>query len=211
MILITEQEIFAKRGQRFICWTRRILLLAGVLALAYVALTLFNARLFQNAASRALDGQIHAEELHTVIPARKSVKEGDLLGRMEIPRIGLSVMVLQGTSSKTLRLGVGHISGTALPGESGNIGIAGHRDTFFRSLKNIHREDEILLQTTAGIARYEVDWIQITAPGDSGIVSTATESGLTLVTCYPFYYIGAAPERFVVHAHRLRQTEAGGR
>jgi sortase A len=97
---------------------------------------------------------------------------------------------------------VGHINGTSLPGESGNIGIAGHRDTFFRSLKDIHRDDIILLHTATGIAKYEVDWIQITAPNDGDIVSLTTESGLTLVTCYPFYYIGAAPERFVVHARR---------
>jgi sortase A len=202
MILINEQEIFARRGRRFIRWTRRILLLTGVLALAYVALTLSSARLFQNDASHALDHQILAEEQHPIALTRTAVKEGDVLGRIEIPRIGMSVMVLQGTTSKTLRLGAGHIDGTALPGEPGSIGIAGHRDTFFRSLKDIHRDDEILLQTTAGVARYEVDWIQITAPGDGGIVSLANESGLTLVTCYPFYYVGAAPERFVVHAQR---------
>jgi sortase A len=197
-----EQENFAKRGQRFTRWSRRVLMLTGVLALAYVALTLFNAKQFQHAASLTLDGQIHAEEQHTVTPTRNAVKEGDVLGRIQIPRIGMSVIILQGTTSKTLRLGVGHINGTALPGESGSIGIAGHRDTFFRGLKDIHRDDEILLQTPAGVARYEVDWIQITAPGDGGIVSLTTESGLTLVTCYPFHYIGAAPERFVVHAHR---------
>ena len=195
-----DQEIFARRGERFIGWTRRILILTGVLALAYVALTLSNAKLFQNAASRALDGQIQAEEQHRVV--KNNVKEGGVLGRMEIPRIGMSVMVLQGTTSKTLRLGAGHIKGTALPGEPGSIGIAGHRDTFFRGLKDIHRDDEILLQTVDGIARYKVDWIQITAPGDGGIVSPTTESGLTLVTCYPFHYIGAAPERYVVHARR---------
>jgi sortase A len=195
-----DQEIFARRGERFIGWTRRILILTGVLALAYVALTLSNAKLFQNAASRALDGQIQAEEQHRDV--KNNVKEGGVLGRMEIPRIGMSVMVLQGTASKTLRLGVGHIDGTSLPGESGNIGIAGHRDTFFRGLKDVHRDDEILLQTASGTSRYEVDWIQITAPGDGNIVSLATESGLTLVTCYPFHYVGPAPERFVVHAHR---------
>ena len=130
------------------------------------------------------------------------MKAGDILGRMEIPKIGMSVIVLQGTTSKTLRLGVGHIDGTALPGESGNIGIAGHRDTFFRGLKDIHTGDGISLQTATGIARYEVDWIQITVPSDGDIVSSTTQSGLTLVTCYPFHYIGAAPERFVVHAHR---------
>jgi len=203
MILGNEQETFAKRGQQFICWTRRILMLTGVLALTYVALTLFNARLFQNAASHTLEAQIHAEEQRTVIPTKNIVKEGDVLGRIEIPRIALSVIVLQGTTSQTLRLGVGHIAGTALPGESGNVGIAGHRDTFFRGLKDIHTDDEILLQTVSGISRYEVDWIQITASNDGEIVSPTAKSGLTLVTCYPFHYIGPAPERFVVHAHRL--------
>jgi sortase A len=202
MTSITEQEMFTTRGQQFMRWTRRILMLAGVLALSYVALTLFNAWQFQNAASHTLEKQIHAEEQHTIIQARHPAKEGDHLGRIEIPSIGVSVIVLQGTTTQTLRLGVGHIDGTALPGESGNIGIAGHRDTFFRGLKDIHRDDEILLQTVDGIARYKVDWIQITAPSDGGIVSPTTESGLTLVTCYPFHYIGAAPERYVVHARR---------
>lgn len=177
-------------------------MLSGVLAVAYVAFTLINARIFQDAASLALNDQMHAAEFQPAAQARNAVKEGDVLGRMEISRIGLSVIILQGTTSKTLRLGVGHIDGTALPGEPGNIGIAGHRDTFFRGLKDVHRGDEILLHSTAGFTRYEVDWIQITAPGDGGIVSLGTESGLTLVTCYPFYYIGAAPERFVVHAHK---------
>jgi sortase A len=202
MISIGENEMFARRGQRFICWTRRIFMLSGILALAYVALTLFNARLFQNAANRTLEQQIHAEEQHSASPSGPAVKEGDVLGKIEIPRLGLSVAVLQGTTSKTLLLGVGHIQGTALPGEVGNIGIAGHRDTYFRVLKDIRRDDEIRLQTASGVTRYEVDWIQITAPRDGDIVAPKSESTLTLVTCYPFYYVGAAPERFVVHAHR---------
>ena len=202
MISIAENEMFARRGQRFICWTRRILMLTGVLALAYVALTLFNASLFQNAANHTLEQQILAEEQHTASPSRPVVKEGEVLGKIEIPRLGLSVAVLQGTTSKTLLLGVGHIEGTALPGEAGNIGIAGHRDTYFRVLKDIRRNDEIQLQTASGVTRYEVDWIQITAPRDGYIVALTSESALTLVTCYPFYYVGAAPERFVVHAHR---------
>jgi sortase A len=164
---------------------------------------LLNARLYQDTANHTLEQQIiHAEKQNTAIPSRPAVKEGDVLGKIEIPRLGLSVAVLQGTTSKTLLLGVGHIEGTAFPGEMGNIGIAGHRDTFFRGLKDIHSDDEILLQTTAGIAKYKVDWIQITAPSDSGIISPTTDSALTLVTCFPFHYIGAAPERFVVHARR---------
>ncbi|MGA9071070.1 MAG: class D sortase [Terracidiphilus sp.] len=198
---MNERDKFVLRGQRFIRWTRWILMLSGVLAIAFAALTLFNARTFQSAAGQILDNQIHAAVLHPGIQVKKTVKEGDVLGRIEIPRIGMSVIVLQGTTPKTLRLGVGHIVGTALPGESGNIGIAGHRDTFFRGLKDVHRDDEILLQSADGISRYEVDWIQITAPGDGGIVSLAKDPGLTLVTCYPFHFIGSAPERYVVHAH----------
>jgi sortase A len=121
---------------------------------------------------------------------------------MEIPRLKLSVAILQGTTPQTLRLGAGHIDGTAFPGEIGDIGIAGHRDTFFRALKDIRRDDEIQLQSASGIALYAVDWIQITAPDDGSIVSSATQSAITLVTCYPFHYIGAAPERYVVHARR---------
>jgi sortase A len=201
MILTTERATLAERGQRFVRWTQRILTLTGVLALAYVAVTLFSAELFQNAASRTLEERIHAEELNKFAKTRTPVKEGEVLGRIKIPRIALSVVVLQGTTAQTLRLGVGHIDGTALPGEPGNIGIAGHRDTFFRGLKDIRSDDEILLQTSAGTATYVVDWIQITQPSDCAIVLPTSTSALTLVTCYPFYYIGAASERFVVHAH----------
>jgi sortase A len=203
MTSTTEQEGFAKRGSQFLRWTRRLFIITGIVSLSYVGLTLLNARLYQKAAGHELEQRIHAEEQHAFNPSASAVKEGDALGRIEIPRLGLSVVVLQGTTSKTLLLGVGHMEGTALPGEAGNIGIAGHRDTYFRVLKDIRRNDEILLQTASGIARYEVDWVQITTPGDGAIVLPTTDSALTLVTCYPFHYIGAAPERYVVHAHRL--------
>jgi sortase A len=176
--------------------------MSGVLALSYVGLTLLGAKIYQERAESTLEKRIHAQEEHETGPPKLTVREGDVLGRIEIPRIGLSVVVLEGTTSQTLQHGVGHIEGTALLGKSGNVGIAGHRDTYFRGLKDIRANDEIQIQTAAGITRYEVDWIQITVPSDVAIVSPATGSALTLVTCYPFHYIGAAPERFVVHAHR---------
>jgi sortase A len=203
MISISEQQMFATRGQRFMRWMQRILLLSGVLALSYVALILIGAKLYQKYALLSLDKQILAGEQHQAGDPRPAIKEGDVLGRIEIPRIGVSVAVLQGTTSQTLRLGVGHIQGTALPGEPGNIGIAGHRDTYFRGLKDIRRDDEIQIQTAIGLDKYKVDWVQITVPSDGSVLAPTTESALTLVTCYPFYYIGAAPKRFVVHAHRL--------
>jgi sortase A len=203
MITITEQQGFAVRGRRFLCWTHRFLFIVGALAVCYVALTLIHARSYQQAANNTLEQQIHAEEHHKVSLSGAVAKEGDMLGRLEIPRLGLSVAVLQGTAPRTLLLGVGHIEGTALPGEPGNIGIAGHRDTYFRELKNIRARDEIQIQTAAGLSHYKVDWIQIVDPGDTEVLAHSTGSAITLVTCYPFHYIGAAPERFVVHARGL--------
>ena len=202
MISITDKAIIAKHGLQLLRWTRRVFVICGVLALAYVGLTLLDARIYQKNAELILERQIHAQERNEADLSRPEAKEGDILGRIEIPRIGVSVVVLEGTTAQTLQHGVGHIEGTALPGEAGNVGIAGHRDTYFRALKDIRANDEIQIQTAVGITTYEVDWIQITAPGDAGIVSHTNVSALTLVTCYPFHYIGAAPERFVVHAHR---------
>jgi sortase A len=202
MISITDGAIVTKHGLQLLRWTRRVLVICGALALAYAGLTLLDARIYQKNAELIFERQIHAQERNEADLSRPEVKEGDILGRIEIPRIGVSVVVLEGTTAQTLQHGVGHIEGTALPGEAGNVGIAGHRDTYFRALKDIRANDEIQIQTAVGITTYEVDWIQITAPGDGGIISHTNVSALTLVTCYPFHYIGAAPERFVVHAHR---------
>jgi sortase A len=200
MIPITKQQRFRVRSLSFIGWTGSILFIIGALALSYVGLTLLYAKHYQEAAGNALDKRIYAEEQHKSDLPQAVAKEGDVLGRIEVPRLKLRVAILEGTTPHTLRLGVGHIGGTALPGTAGSIGIAGHRDTYFRGLKDIHRSDEILLETPAGTSRYEVDWIRITDPADGGILAPTANSGLTLVTCYPFHYIGAAPERYVVHA-----------
>jgi sortase A len=197
-----KQETLTTRSSALLRWTQRALFIVGGLAVFYVALTLLYARCYQEVAEKSLKMQINAEEQHRASSSPIAAKEGDVLGRIEIPRLGLAVEVLEGTSSGTLRVGVGHIEGTALPGEPGNIGIAGHRDTFFRGLKDIRTGDEIQLQTATGLSQYKVDWIQIIAPSDTAILSPSTESAITLVTCYPFRFIGAAPERFAVHARK---------
>jgi sortase A len=199
----TEQQEFATRGRLFLRWTGRLFLILGVLGVSYVALTLINAKVHQQAAGDELEAQTSAEEQHQAAAPRPAAKEGDVLGRLVVPRIGLSVVVLQGTTSQTLLLGAGHIAGTALPGEPGNIVIAGHRDTYFRVLRDIRRNDEIEIRTAAGLSQYEVDWIQIVNPGDTEVLNNSRASELTLVTCYPFHYIGSAPERYIVHAHAL--------
>ena len=129
--------------------------------------------------------------------------EGSVLGRIEIPRVGVSALVLEGITGSTLRRGVGHITGTPLPRLPGNIGLAGHRDTVFRGLKDIRKGDPITLDTLDGTYSYVVDWAQVVDPDDIEVLAASNRPELTLVTCYPFYYVGSAPERFVVRAHLL--------
>jgi sortase A len=122
------------------------------------------------------------------------------LGVLRIPSIGLEVPVLEGTDDLTLNRGVGHIDGTPIPGEEGNIGIAGHRDGFFRGLKDVHLGDYFDLYTEKGNIRYVVDEIHIVPPEDVSVLEPRLRSSITLVTCYPFYFVGSAPLRYIVHA-----------
>lgn len=133
--------------------------------------------------------------------------EGDLIGRIKIPRVGVSALVLHGVGSRTLRRGVGHIPGTALPTLEGNIGLAGHRDSFFRGLKDIRKNDTIELTTLEGTFEYEVEWIKIVRPKDTQVLEGEGGAELTLVTCYPFYYVGSAPKRYIVRARRVGESE----
>jgi sortase A len=184
-------------------WSGCLLFTTGTVALAYVGLTLLDASRYQTSAKDSLETQIELAKDPKVSHIRPPIKAGDVLARLDIPRLGVSVAVLQGTGSRTLRLGAGHIEGTPLPGKPGNSGIAGHRDTFFRELKDIRQNDEIELQTATGLLRYEVDWVKVVAPNDTtGLEPSTGESTLTLVTCYPFYFVGPAPDRFVVHARQ---------
>jgi sortase A len=134
------------------------------------------------------------------VTANLQQKSGGPLAILRIPRIHLEVPVLHGTDEITLNRAVGQIPGTAAPGEIGNIGIAGHRDSFFRNLKDITRGDEIELETTSASASYVVTRILVTGPDDTTVLDSSSEPMLTLVTCYPFHFIGPAPRRFVVQA-----------
>lgn len=122
------------------------------------------------------------------------------LGVLDIPSLQLEVPVLEGTDDLTLDRAVGHIHGTALLGQSGNIGIAGHRDGFFRGLKDIHLGEAIDLHSQSGASHYLVDEIQIVPPTDVSVLEPRAKPSLTLVTCYPFYFVGSAPMRYIVHA-----------
>ncbi|HUB79181.1 MAG TPA: class D sortase [Bryobacteraceae bacterium] len=133
-------------------------------------------------------------------PHLPTYKKGSAIGRLEIPRLGLSTVVLEGSDAGTLRLGVGRVANSGVPGYPGNVVLAGHRDTFFRPLREIRAGDRISLRTKEGTFSYTVDWTRVVKPTDVGVIMPTASPSLTLVTCYPFYYIGAAPERFIVRA-----------
>ena len=134
------------------------------------------------------------------LPDAKPPAPSALIGRLEIPDLHLVAMVQEGADARTLHRAVGHIPGTALPGARGNVGLAGHRDTFFRPLRQIRVSDAIQLQTQNGTYRYRVEWTRIVGPRDVHVLSSTGGQSLTLVTCYPFYYVGSAPKRFIVRA-----------
>jgi sortase A len=155
---------------------------------------------------RALAGPSHLRPRAPVAVARTTRTEAlvdGLVGRIEIPRIGMDAMVLEGTDDGALLRGVGHIPHTAFPGERGNAGLAAHRDTFFRGLHGIAIGDRIRLQTLDGLFEYRVDRVRILAPDRNDVLGPSPRAQLTLVTCYPFHWIGPAPMRFVVNAHAV--------
>jgi sortase A len=133
-----------------------------------------------------------------VRPAPRTV-----IGRIEVPRLKLSVMAREGADLQTLRTAVGHLPETPLPGESGNATFAGHRDTFFRDLKGVRKGDEVVVTTADGMYRYVVTATEVVAPTETSVFASTSGHTLTLVTPYPFDYIGTAPERFIVRAEAV--------
>ena len=131
------------------------------------------------------------------------------IGVLEIPKIHLAVPLLDGTDDLTLNHAVGRIAGTARPGEEGNIGIAGHRDGFFRDLKSVRVGDAVELRTRKGIATYVVDQIRIVDPQNIEVLRPHSIPSLTLVTCYPFHFIGSAPQRYIVMASLAYESGSG--
>jgi sortase A len=116
-------------------------------------------------------------------------------------------MILEGIDQKTMQRGVGHIPGTALLDQPGNVALARHRDTFFRTLRKIRKNDEITVETLEEAYRYRVDFTQVVAPDETELLNGSGDTILTLVTCYPFSFVGPAPQRFVVRAHRISDAQ----
>jgi sortase A len=213
------------RTRSILRWSQYFFLVVGILALGYCAYVLLEARVYQAYQSRRFQQAVNDAEIPVAgveLPGTPAMAAGPLvppsaplkkitrvarpdfpLGRIEIPRIGLAAMIMEGLDGGTLRRGVGHVPGTPLPGQPGNVALAGHRDTFFRPLRDIRNDDEITLTTLDGSYLYRVDLIGVVEPGDVGVLDNSSDAVLTLVTCYPLYYLGPAPRRFIVRAHRI--------
>ena len=154
--------------------------------------------LLAHAGPRALVAVAHA--------SRQQASGSGLIGRIEIPRLGLSEPVLEGTSGRSLRRGVGHVARTAFPGERGNVALAGHRDSHFSRLREVEKGDLIRIQTPDGVFAYRVAAIHIVDPDRGDLLAQTGSPRLTLVTCYPFHWVGPAPRRYVVVARPARAT-----
>jgi sortase A len=181
-------------------WASRLLLLAGVAALAYVVYVVASSRYYQAVESRRFERAVTDTAPH---PEPRVVTEGDVLGEIEIPRLGLNAVVVEGDSDDVLRHAVGHVPETALPGQSGNIALAGHRDTLFRPLRDVQVGDTITLRTSAGDRIYQVDSTEVALPTAIDVLQSRGINELTLITCFPFHYIGHAPSRFIVRAREV--------
>jgi sortase A len=208
MKLVVERESL----RRVLLWPRRLLFGSAIVLLGYCAFVLDDALLFQQRESRNLDRLLEQQPVADaatprITPVSSSgislVAAGGLIGRLEVARLNLSVVVIEGDNSKVLRRAVGHVPGTPLPGQFGNVAITGHRDTFFRPLRNIQQNDIITLTTLRGEYRYRVTFTRIVNPDEIGVLNPGSAEVLTLVTCYPFYFVGSAPNRFIVRAERV--------
>jgi sortase A len=168
----------------------------GLLALGYTAYVVVDAHAYQAYEQSKFEAETPAEAPQVLI-------EGGVIGEIEVPRLRLKAIVVQGDSHTILRRAVGHIPETALPGQAGNVALAGHRDTFFRPLRNIRLGDAITLKTPAGDFQYLVEATQVVPASNVQVLNSSDGRTLTLITCFPFDYVGPAPNRFVVRAREL--------
>ena len=179
----------------------------GIIALGYVVFVSAGSHMYQALEMKKFNQANPLAEPHILA-------EGEVIGEIQVPRLGLNAIVVQGDSPASLTRAVGHLSDSALPGEWGNVALAGHRDTFFRPLRDIRLGDGIRFKTRERTFDYRVESIEVVAPTDIRVLESSTGHDLTLLTCYPIYYIGPAPNRLVVRAREIqgvaREQLAGG-
>jgi sortase A len=193
-----------------------MLVVAGLVCILYVAWSIYDQVRFQAVENQRFEAELAALPVGATPSGDPSIRspsslpaprlltapDSSTIGRLEIPRLNLSVMIGEGVDSATLRRAAGHVPRTALPGEPGNFVVAAHRDTLFRPLRNIRTGDAIDIRTRNGTFRYVVDSVQIVAPDYLRVLEPTSQESCTLITCFPFDYVGSAPRRFVVRASR---------
>jgi sortase A len=185
---------------------RTTLLLAAIGCLSYYGWSVLDSKVRQTYESRTFD----AAKTGVANPGPRAPSSGrssppklSAIGRISVPRLHLRAMVDEGDDDATLRHAVGHVPGTALPGSSGNVALAGHRDSFFRGFGDLRRNDEIDVETLHGVFRYRVDELSVVDPANTSVLQPTRGKTLTLITCFPFHYIGPAPRRFIVRATQI--------
>ncbi|WP_433972111.1 class D sortase [Tunturiibacter lichenicola] len=190
---------------RVLAHAERLLWAAGALSLGYCLVVGVQVRGSQNIAA----GIGRPQQAGDVAPQNDASRADGVIGRIEIPALALSAPITSDYDVNSLRLGVGHIPGTAVPGGLGTVGLAGHRDSFFRPLRRVTPKMEIRLVDKSGTYHYVVDSTEIVSPDRVEVLDIVARPELALITCFPFDYVGAAPRRFIVHAHLLSASPDG--
>lgn len=198
--------------QQSLVWCQYTFLVLGLLALGYCAKSLTRAWLYQRWARQQMEKQMSYRTASTAGSAAEQQREtssgglGEMssIGRLEIPRVHISAMIAEGTSPSVLSRAVGHAIGSALPGQPGNVTLAAHRDTFFRHLGDVRWGDIIELKEPGHEYWYQVRFTAVVGPKDTWVLEPTGKETLTLLTCYPFHFVGPAPDRFVIRARRVR-------
>jgi len=197
-----------------------VLLAAGVVLVCWPLAVYAESEYVQWSSGRAFEGGgsgvsgAGKPPSETIVPdnvAKKrpaKLKAGTTLGKLSIERLGISYVLLEGTDARTLDKSIGHVESTALPGDTGNIAIAGHRNTHFRKLEWVRRGDVIKILTTTDEYRYGVEWVKLYTPTDLEVLDARHGPAVTLITCFPFEYVGSAPQRLIVRALPDDETRA---
>jgi len=187
-------------------WLQRAMILAAAACAAWLFVAWKDATFFQLYARTELrDLVTDTRGPQTGLPDAPAPlhRVESVIGVLDVPRLALSVVAVEGDDERTLRVAAGHLPDTPLPWQEGNASFAGHRDTFFRALRELRVGDDLELATTHGTFRYRVTRTLIVAPSDVSVLEPGDATALTLITCYPFTFLGAAPLRFVVQAERV--------
>ena len=197
-------------------WLQRVLITAGVACLVFYSVVTVHTWRYQRAAKNEIERMVSIERARPVAAVERAPRPakppntGELIGRVEIPRLGLSAAVAEGDDDKTLEKAVGHLPDTPLPWHRrGNVALAAHRDGLFRRLEHIRLDDDVRMVTPRGEFHYRVTKTHIVDPDDVWVIAPTARPTITLITCYPFSFVGNAPRRFIVQAELVQKELSG--